>query len=152
MEQNIDNSDQNKSKENTSLLECIICMTSPAEDPVVTQCGHIFCWPCIRGWVNNSNKMFCPTCKNGIKLENVIPLYANSSNKYNDKPKNERIDPQVNQNRPGFFQSIYRSFTYAAEDITNARPLNAKEVQANQIALGLFIIIVLIIFITFYFN
>ena len=29
------------------LFQCTICLESPV-DPVVTMCGHIFCWECIR--------------------------------------------------------------------------------------------------------
>lgn len=146
-----DNTNNNNSKGSNLLLECIICMNSPAEDPVVTQCGHIFCWPCLKGWVENSKKMFCPTCKNGIELSKVIPLYANSTNKYSDKPRQERIEPQNNPNRPGFLSSLYQSFVYSTEvNQNNNRPLNAKEVQANQLALLFFVLIIVIILLVLY--
>jgi|TARA_B110000977_G_scaffold188631_1_gene257137 E3 ubiquitin-protein ligase RNF5 len=29
-----------------SYFECNICLEL-ASDPVVTQCGHLYCWPCI---------------------------------------------------------------------------------------------------------
>lgn len=31
---------------NMNNYECTICLES-AQEPVVTKCGHIFCWPCI---------------------------------------------------------------------------------------------------------
>jgi E3 ubiquitin-protein ligase RNF5 len=31
-------------KEN--IFECTICIET-AKEPVVTICGHLFCWPCI---------------------------------------------------------------------------------------------------------
>ncbi len=33
-------------KKNESNFECTICMDI-AKEPVVTKCGHLFCWPCI---------------------------------------------------------------------------------------------------------
>lgn len=46
-------SDENFSKENKdnkenkeSPFQCIICLET-AKEPVVTKCGHLFCWPCI---------------------------------------------------------------------------------------------------------
>lgn len=29
-----------------NVYECSICLEN-AKSPVVTRCGHIFCWPCI---------------------------------------------------------------------------------------------------------
>lgn len=29
-----------------SAYECIICIEI-AKEPVVTKCGHLYCWPCI---------------------------------------------------------------------------------------------------------
>lgn len=29
-----------------SKYECSICIET-AKEPVVTKCGHLFCWPCI---------------------------------------------------------------------------------------------------------
>lgn len=29
-----------------SHFECAICL-DVAKEPIVTKCGHLFCWPCI---------------------------------------------------------------------------------------------------------
>ena len=31
---------------NEGSYECVICMET-AKEPVVTRCGHLYCWPCI---------------------------------------------------------------------------------------------------------
>ena len=36
----------NDSQPGMNVFECTICLES-AKEPVVTKCGHIFCWPCI---------------------------------------------------------------------------------------------------------
>ena len=43
------NPEKEESKENdadNSEFECNICFDSPNQ-PVVTPCGHLYCWPCI---------------------------------------------------------------------------------------------------------
>ncbi|KAL2523578.1 E3 ubiquitin-protein ligase RMA1 [Abeliophyllum distichum] len=34
----------------TGCFDCNICLDS-AHDPVVTLCGHLYCWPCIYKWL-----------------------------------------------------------------------------------------------------
>ena len=36
----------NDSQPGMNVFECTICLES-AKEPIVTKCGHIFCWPCI---------------------------------------------------------------------------------------------------------
>mmetsp|Transcript_40905 Transcript_40905/g.131551 ORF Transcript_40905/g.131551 Transcript_40905/m.131551 type:complete len:112 (+) Transcript_40905:81-416(+) len=33
------------------MFECNICLEAAAE-PVVTRCGHLFCWACLHQWLN----------------------------------------------------------------------------------------------------
>lgn len=131
------------------LLSCVICLKSTSEDPVVTQCGHIFCWVCLKMWVSNSDKMFCPICKNGINMDRVISLYANSTNKHTDKPKSERLEPVENRSRPGFFYTLYRSFTYSYNMNNDSIQLSNNEVKANRLALLMIIIGMILIILLF---
>ncbi|KAI8525517.1 hypothetical protein RHMOL_Rhmol13G0236300 [Rhododendron molle] len=63
-------------------FDCNICLEF-ASDPVVTLCGHLYCWPCIYKWVNYQSSPFpsndfpkCPVCKSEISHETVVPLYG----------------------------------------------------------------------------
>ncbi|KAD1748756.1 hypothetical protein E3N88_42359 [Mikania micrantha] len=57
-------------------FDCSICLDL-AQDPIVTLCGHLFCWPCIYQWLNfHSHSNECPLCKAFIQEENLIPLYG----------------------------------------------------------------------------
>ena len=57
-------------------FECNICYELAAE-PVVTSCGHLYCWTCIYQWMNQPKEtMLCPVCKSGISKETVIPIYT----------------------------------------------------------------------------
>ena len=142
--------EQDNTNQSNKMLECCICFSSPAEDPVVTQCGHIYCWDCLKKWVNNSDKMFCPICKNGINMDRVISLFGNSSNKHTDKPKAERVAPVENRNKPGYLYTIYRSLTYSENSDNSYIPLTNKEVQANRIALCMVLIGIFVLIMIFY--
>jgi len=57
-------------------FECNICYEL-AREPVVTLCGHLYCWPCIYRWMQvQSHCRVCPVCKAGIDDEKVVPIYG----------------------------------------------------------------------------
>ncbi|KAL4585254.1 hypothetical protein LXL04_009870 [Taraxacum kok-saghyz] len=68
-------------------FDCNICLDA-VEDPVVTLCGHLYCWPCIYKWINVSHKVNppCPMCKTEISKKTLIPLYVSTST---PKPKSQ---------------------------------------------------------------
>ncbi|KAE8670130.1 E3 ubiquitin-protein ligase RMA1H1 [Hibiscus syriacus] len=64
-------------------FECNICLDS-VRDPVVTLCGHLYCWPCIYKWLRfqtiyaehlNRKHQQCPVCKAEVSHATLIPLY-----------------------------------------------------------------------------
>ncbi|GAB4843774.1 hypothetical protein Ancab_013739 [Ancistrocladus abbreviatus] len=57
-------------------FDCNICLDL-AREPVVTCCGHLFCWPCIYRWLSlHSDAKECPVCKGEVTLKNVTPIYG----------------------------------------------------------------------------
>ncbi|XP_057449430.1 uncharacterized protein LOC130740762 [Lotus japonicus] len=57
-------------------FECNICFEL-AQDPVITLCGHLFCWPCLYRWLHHhSQSQECPVCKALIQEEKLVPLYG----------------------------------------------------------------------------
>mmetsp|Transcript_17049 Transcript_17049/g.23860 ORF Transcript_17049/g.23860 Transcript_17049/m.23860 type:complete len:205 (-) Transcript_17049:330-944(-) len=56
-------------------FECNICLTA-AQRPVVTLCGHLYCWPCLYKWLRHSKKEECPVCKARVLAMDVIPIYG----------------------------------------------------------------------------
>lgn len=57
-------------------FECNICFEL-AQDPIVTLCGHLFCWPCLYRWLHHhSRSQECPVCKAVIQEESLVPLYG----------------------------------------------------------------------------
>ncbi|KMT15293.1 hypothetical protein BVRB_3g060020 [Beta vulgaris subsp. vulgaris] len=62
--------------EEGSFFDCNICFDL-AREPVVTCCGHLFCWPCIYQWLHiHSDAKECPVCKGEVSLKNVTPIYG----------------------------------------------------------------------------
>mmetsp|Transcript_2931 Transcript_2931/g.9019 ORF Transcript_2931/g.9019 Transcript_2931/m.9019 type:complete len:234 (+) Transcript_2931:559-1260(+) len=62
-----------------ALWECNICLET-AKEPIITQCGHLYCWPCIHKWlIMHPIHQNCPVCNKDIVEELLIPLYGNES-------------------------------------------------------------------------
>lgn len=74
---------QSKESEKTSAcFDCSICLDF-ARDPVVTLCGHLYCWPCIYKWFDSQSSSLgadespqCPVCKAEISEKTMVPLYG----------------------------------------------------------------------------
>ncbi|KAJ7971432.1 E3 ubiquitin-protein ligase RNF5 [Quillaja saponaria] len=63
-----------------SFFDCNICFDL-ATDPVVTCCGHLFCWPCLYRWLHVfSDAKECPVCKGEVTSKNVTPIYGRGNN------------------------------------------------------------------------
>jgi hypothetical protein len=96
-----DNNNNNKNNIADSRFSCNICFDAVVE-PVVTRCGHLYCWPCLFRWLepgmlpeerqslgmsyvynnNNSgviNRRECPVCKSECSLSSLVPVFVRSS-------------------------------------------------------------------------
>ncbi|KAJ7568353.1 hypothetical protein O6H91_01G028800 [Diphasiastrum complanatum] len=87
-------------------FECNICL-EVANDPVVTLCGHLFCWPCLYKWLQRSACKDCPVCKAAVEEEKVIPLYGRG----NLQPVDPRTKsfPDIPKRPLGLRSNIVRS-------------------------------------------
>ena len=114
--------DSKKPSESGNNFECTICLDT-AKEPVLTKCGHMFCWPCIYNWLDSKGgKAKCPNCKNEITKDDLIPVYSNTENKDNTnrfknipkRPKAERNpnSDNDNSNNQGFFNFGFNSFSF----------------------------------------
>lgn len=69
------------SADKAQLFSCAICL-DVASDPVVTRCGHLFCWSCLEQWLYSAhNTHDCPICKALVDPDvpgHIIPLYGTS--------------------------------------------------------------------------
>mmetsp|Transcript_7905 Transcript_7905/g.11402 ORF Transcript_7905/g.11402 Transcript_7905/m.11402 type:complete len:377 (-) Transcript_7905:577-1707(-) len=81
-----------------SRFSCNICLDAVSE-PVVTQCGHLYCWSCLYRWLEpgilpeerkgllpqsaqfgnsivDTSRRRCPVCKAECSVQTLIPLYV----------------------------------------------------------------------------
>ena len=81
-------------------FSCSIC-TDAVMEPVVTQCGHLYCWPCLYRWLEpgmtpaernglmgltsvvlnapaaaDASKRVCPVCRAPCSVKRIIPIYV----------------------------------------------------------------------------
>jgi len=71
-------------------FDCNICLECAAE-PVVTLCGHLYCWPCIYEWLRpdadaGTARRRCPVCKAAASPDALVPLYGRGGSSRAKKP------------------------------------------------------------------
>lgn len=61
----------------TSCFDCNICLDLVV-DPVITLCGHLYCWPCIYKWMQAESMSHrqCPVCKAFLSRDTIVPLFG----------------------------------------------------------------------------
>ncbi|KAK3037944.1 hypothetical protein RJ639_031835 [Escallonia herrerae] len=79
-------------------FDCNICLDS-VHDPVVTLCGHLYCWPCIYKWLHVQSSSpepekepNCPVCKTNISKSSLVPLYGRANSPSEAEPKRHQLD------------------------------------------------------------
>ncbi|KAJ1917320.1 hypothetical protein H4219_003280 [Mycoemilia scoparia] len=65
-------------------FSCNICFDATS-DPVLTLCGHLYCWTCLAQWLERS--LTCPVCKAGCDKEKVIPIYSRGKEETDPRKK-----------------------------------------------------------------
>ncbi|KAK4797252.1 hypothetical protein SAY86_029578 [Trapa natans] len=91
-------SSNNNNSEAAGNFECNICFDL-AQDPIVTLCGHLFCWPCLYKWLHlHSNSKECPVCKAIVEEDKLVPLYGRG--KTSTDPRSKSIPGLEIPNRP----------------------------------------------------
>ncbi|KAK4755239.1 hypothetical protein SAY87_008996 [Trapa incisa] len=85
---------------NGSFFDCNICLDL-TRDPVVTSCGHLFCWPCLYQWLHaREDVKECPVCKEQVTDKNVTPIYGRGN--YGLRPADDpgmKIPPRPHAHR-----------------------------------------------------
>ncbi|KAK4255500.1 hypothetical protein QN277_008498 [Acacia crassicarpa] len=99
-------------------FDCNICLDC-VQDPVVTLCGHLYCWPCIYKWLqfhNLSNEEYgeqqtpqCPVCKTEVSQSSLVPLYGRGqTTEPSSKGKSHHMGNMIPQRPLGPLSSVYR--------------------------------------------
>ncbi|XP_022981299.1 E3 ubiquitin-protein ligase RMA3-like [Cucurbita maxima] len=94
------------SEDANGCFDCNICLDSAA-DPVVTLCGHLFCWPCIYKWFHvqissneTENTHNCPVCKASITLSSLVPLYGRGMSNSDSESKKSHLGITIPRRPP----------------------------------------------------
>uniref|UniRef100_A0A5B6YNQ2 E3 ubiquitin-protein ligase RMA n=1 Tax=Davidia involucrata TaxID=16924 RepID=A0A5B6YNQ2_DAVIN len=87
-------------------FECNICLDS-VHDPVVTLCGHLYCWPCIYKWLQvqssspeSDKQPKCPVCKADISHSSLVPLYGRGTPPSESDAKRPQLDLVIPRRPP----------------------------------------------------
>lgn len=68
--------EQGNTRVHVNVLVCNICLVPPT-DPVLTVCGHLFCWPCLYKWLHQAQSKTCPFCRIGLREDvSITPVYG----------------------------------------------------------------------------
>ncbi|XP_078437166.1 RING/U-box superfamily protein [Wolffia australiana] len=79
-------------------FECNICFEL-AQDPIITLCGHLFCWPCLYKWLHvHARAPECPVCKAMVQEDKLVPLYGRG--KSSSDPRSKSIPHRPAGQRP----------------------------------------------------
>lgn len=103
-----------------STFQCPICL-STAQEPVVTRCGHLFCWPCLDRWRHTTGPSAadCPVCKGRLDVEkDVIPIYGSGCQRPSCDSTNQGPSTASTQGEHAFHQRQSRP---TPEDIPGPR-------------------------------
>ncbi|XP_004506547.1 E3 ubiquitin-protein ligase RMA1H1-like [Cicer arietinum] len=110
-------------------FDCNICLDC-VQDPVVTFCGHLYCWPCIYKWLHLKTSVYseyeeqqkpqCPVCKSELSQSSLVPLYGRGQTKTTSEEKVNQVGIVVPQRPSGprsynattVSQSSYQSYRH----------------------------------------
>ncbi|CAL9074247.1 Zinc finger, C3HC4 type (RING finger) [Musa troglodytarum] len=128
----LDKKNEDKSGNAAANFECNICYDL-AKDPVVTPCGHLFCWFCLYQWLHaHSVNSECPVCKGHVLEINVTPIYGRGGEETKDHKKcgedgqsGLKIPPRPHANRIESFRQQVRD--RLEEGIANSRRNDVDE-------------------------
>ncbi|CAL9779902.1 unnamed protein product [Musa acuminata subsp. burmannicoides] len=128
----LDKKNEDKSGNAAANFECNICYEL-AKDPVVTPCGHLFCWFCLYQWLHaHSVNSECPVCKGHVLEINVTPIYGRGGEETKDHKKcgedgqsGLKIPPRPHANRIESFRQQVRD--RLEEGIANSRRNDVDE-------------------------
>ncbi|ORX52666.1 hypothetical protein DM01DRAFT_324924 [Hesseltinella vesiculosa] len=141
---------------NHHFYDCNICFDT-AIYPVLTVCGHLFCWVCLCRWLEQQQaNPTCPMCKAGCSKANIIPVYGRGYEEADPRcdesvpvrPAGQRPPPIHNPNVAG--SSLLQSFR-SSHSISSSTPSRAYDGASGFLSrLMLMILSLFIVIVVFY--
>jgi len=141
-----------------SRFSCNICFDEVVE-PVVTRCGHLYCWPCLFQWLepgmsreerkslgmssfryggSNPSRRLCPVCKSECPLSEVVPVYVRSASRSpGPKPSTNNKSTEengINKSEPGLSDEENNANLNNLESDINATNEGLRRRRTNVIS------------------
>ncbi|XP_057526558.1 E3 ubiquitin-protein ligase RMA1H1-like [Amaranthus tricolor] len=117
----------------SSGFDCNICLDI-VRDPVITFCGHLYCWPCIYRWIQSersSSENFvlqqqsqCPVCKAQVTQNTLIPLYGRGQSREQPDQTGGKIDLVIPHRPSGPRCGVHTIITGASTSPHPSQQLN----------------------------
>ena len=137
-------------------MQCLRCKET-AHLPVVTQCGHIFCWKCVKNPLPGP----CPECGTLISKETITSLYidddsnqGNNKNDFNenedDKRPEQRSSTSVEQHKQSFFDHIIRVLRETRENEMNQNLQMSDEIRNQLFSIPKWFVVIIISLMVFF--
>ncbi|XP_010099230.2 uncharacterized protein LOC21393474 [Morus notabilis] len=77
--------------EKGGFFDCNVCFDMAVE-PILTCCGHLFCWPCFYNLpYDHSDVKECPVCGGEVTDAGLVPIYGNGDGNCPRKPKDSGL-------------------------------------------------------------
>ena len=118
-----------------SFMDCNICIQL-ASDPVVTTCGHLFCWPCLYTWLNsNLQPHSCPVCRAYVTRDvNIIPVYKSGENTFShaNNTNNDGATISSRPSPPRFLHQNPRRILHSS-NLQGSNPMHIERWEARCI-------------------
>jgi hypothetical protein len=116
-------------------FECYICY-NPATQPVLTKCGHLYCWPCLYKWARTAET--CAVCRAKVNQFNVICLQTPWSKEEESAAKADEIDsgipPRPQPSPPAFHKVVFPILEAINRDGDQKDDESQDRVDAEQLA------------------
>jgi len=145
-----------------SRFSCNICL-DPVTEPVVTRCGHLFCWPCLFRWLEpgirpeealsswdsffgdsrvvDESRRCCPVCKAECSIPTLVPIYVR--NEPGTPKESARKTPQENEHdseekeQEETAAEEAQENTTAAEETSSSISITEEETLPEETTTGL---------------
>ncbi|KAI3466120.1 hypothetical protein Pfo_022783 [Paulownia fortunei] len=115
-------------------FDCNICLDS-CHEPVVTLCGHLYCWPCIYKWLEVQSSSFesdeqprCPVCKAYISNSSLVPLYGRGRSPSESEAKKPQLDLTIPPRPPALGMTALLAASASISSDSNQR-INPNPLQ-----------------------
>ena len=137
---------------------CNICFES-VQSPVVTRCGHLYCWSCLYIWLEpgmtvaerryldssynavsgafgqtsivvDATRRICPVCKSECNVKDIVPIYVRESTCTHEKE--QQLD-NVNQSSKSFSEGEVASINNNNEEggVTDVKIDASTDINQN---------------------